>query len=425
MRDSFLFLSACILKLLQLKLRLTFPGNEIKGEIGVTGSKSESNRLLLLQALYKGLEIKNLSNSDDTRVMKEGLSKEQGMVDIHHAGTAMRFLTAYFAAQPGKEVTLTGSQRMRERPISILVDALRSLGADIEYTENEGYPPLKIRGRSFTKNKVTLAANVSSQYISALLLIAPRLENGLELHLEGKITSVPYIKMTLSLLNEIGVKTDFTGGVIRVEPFGENPENCTTVESDWSSASYFYSLASVCEKASIVIESYKPDSLQGDSVLQEIYQELGVGSAFSGDRLMLKKVEAPGRADTLTLNLVNAPDIAQTIAVSCFAIGKGCHLTGLHTLKIKETDRLEALKTELTKLGAKIRVTEEELFLEPGGDIIPEVAIDTYNDHRMAMAFAPLAIKVPVVINDAGVVSKSYPDFWKDLASLGFEVEEV
>ena len=408
-----------------MKLRLTFPDKAIHGNIRVTGSKSESNRLLLLRALYDQLELRNLSNSDDTRVMSEGLRREEGIVDIHHAGTAMRFLTAFFASAEGKEVTLTGSDRMKERPVSILVDALRTLGAHIEYAGEEGYPPLHILGRKLQNRKVALAANVSSQYISALLLIAPSLENGLELHLEGKITSVPYIEMTLALLREIGVETSFSDGVIRVSPLGAVPEKVLTVESDWSSASYFYSIAAICDQASLTIESYKKNSLQGDSVLQKIYREFGVASTFSGHSLRLEKTRGFGMPAHIQLDLSDAPDIAQTIAVSCFANGIGCHLTGLHTLKIKETDRLEALKTELGKLGAGIRVTDKELFLEPGGTINPEVAIDTYNDHRMAMAFAPLGIKVPVVINDAGVVSKSYPDFWSDLESLGFCIERL
>lgn len=408
-----------------MRLRLSFPKKTINGSIRVTGSKSESNRLLLLKALYRGLQLKNLSNSDDTGVMLAGLEQQGGTVDIHHAGTAMRFLTAFFATQPGVEVVLTGSPRMKERPIAILVDALRSLGADIQYLENEGYPPLQVKGKAITARKVTMAADVSSQYISALLLIAPALENGIELELEGKITSVPYIKMTLSLLNEIGVATDFNAGTIKVAPLLAEPENTLTVESDWSSASYFYSFAALADKASLTLESYKANSLQGDSVLQEIYPALGVQTSFDGNRLLLESQDNASEAKILRLDLANAPDIAQTIAVSCFAKGMGCVLTGLHTLKIKETDRLEALKTELQKFGAQIQVTNDTLLLEPGKAINAEVAVDTYNDHRMAMAFAPLAVKVPLIINDAGVVSKSYPDFWKDMESMGFQVEEI
>ncbi|TRZ44377.1 3-phosphoshikimate 1-carboxyvinyltransferase [Robertkochia solimangrovi] len=407
-----------------MKLRLTANNRQLKSAINITGSKSESNRLLLLRALYPDLEIANLSNSDDSRVMSKGVMTDKGTVDIHHAGTAMRFLTAFFACSPGKEVVLTGSQRMTERPISILVDALRQLGADISYVAEEGFPPLKIKGRSLEKNKVVMAANVSSQYISALLLIAPGLENGLELHLEGKITSVPYIKMTLALLNEIGITTSFEGSVINIQPKSAVDAKVLTVESDWSSASYFYSIAALAESAHIDLSSYKQNSLQGDSVLQDLYVPMGVNSEFNDHTVVLTSGNISD-VQKVVYDLSDAPDIAQTIAVTCFGLGIGCELTGLHTLKIKETDRLEALKTELGKLGAQIEVTDKSLHLEAGGRINRDIAIDTYNDHRMAMAFAPLAMKVPIIINDAEVVSKSYPDFWNDMKSIGFEVETL
>ncbi|MCX2680423.1 3-phosphoshikimate 1-carboxyvinyltransferase [Galbibacter sp. EGI 63066] len=409
-----------------MDLHLQSSTTKLSQNIKITGSKSESNRALLLQALYPNISIENLSNSDDSRVMEEGLKVEQGEVDIHHAGTAMRFLTAFFATQAGREVTLTGSKRMKERPVKILVEALRQLGADVEYELNEGYPPLNIKGKKITKHKVSLAANVSSQYISALLLVAPTLENGLELTLEGKITSVPYIKMTLALLNEIGVQTRFEGNVITVAPMTENPKKTIVVESDWSSASYFYSIVALCDVGSeISLSSYKENSLQGDSVLQEIYKQFGVETSFDGHTISLKKTAEADLNKTIKIDLANAPDIAQTISVSCFGLGLKCELSGLHTLKIKETDRLEALKTELSKLGADIKVTDKELFLEPSKTINEKVGIDTYNDHRMAMAFAPLALRAPIVINDAEVVSKSYPDFWKDMEALEITVENL
>lgn len=408
-----------------MKLHLSGPPtNRLHAEIPITGSKSESNRSLLLQALYPNIVIENLSNSDDAEVMQKGLKIEKGNVDIHHAGTAMRFLTGYFSTQKGKEVTLTGSQRMTERPIKVLVDALRRLGADIEYVKNEGYPPIHIKGKKLTQSMVSLPANISSQYISSLLLIAPSLENGLELELVGKITSVPYIKMTLGLLSQIGVANSFEGNTIKVSPksFVENTK--LVVESDWSSASYFYSIVSLCDIGTeITLSAYKKNSLQGDSVLAEVYQGFGVETLFQENKVVLKKTtdcELPA----INCELSNAPDIAQTIAVSCFGLGIGCHLTGLHTLKIKETDRLEALHTELSKLGAVISVTDKSLRLSPSdGTMLKNVAIDTYNDHRMAMAFAPLALKTSLFINDAEVVSKSYPDFWKDLKRLGLEVK--
>ncbi|MDX1326810.1 MAG: 3-phosphoshikimate 1-carboxyvinyltransferase [Arenibacter sp.] len=399
------------------------PSSLLKAKIKITGSKSESNRLLLLQALYPTIAIENLSNSDDAEVMQKGLAIANGTVDIHHAGTAMRFLTAYFATQENKEVVLTGSKRMTERPIKILVDALKELGAAIHYENNEGYPPIKIKGQKLTKSKVSLPANVSSQYISALLLVAPSLENGLELELVGKITSVPYIKMTLGLLAQIGVESSFEGNTIKVLPQKSVKATTQVVESDWSSASYFYSIVSLSDVGSeITLTSYRKDSLQGDSVLAEIYKDFGVETVFGEHEVVLRKTAAVSDKK-IEIDLVNAPDIAQTIVVSCFGLGIGCHLTGLHTLKIKETDRLEALKTELGKLGAPISVTDKTLTLEPSSQINKGIAIDTYNDHRMAMAFAPLALKTDLFINDAGVVSKSYPDFWKDMESLNFPVE--
>ncbi|WP_338356974.1 3-phosphoshikimate 1-carboxyvinyltransferase [Yeosuana marina] len=393
-----------------------------KSTIEITGSKSESNRLLLLQALYPDLQIKNVSDSDDSQLMTKALRSNGDIVDIHHAGTAMRFLTAYFAIQDGREVILTGSERMKERPIKILVEALQELGADISYIENDGFPPLKIKGKKIIKSRVNLEANVSSQYISALLLIASKLENGLELSLEGDITSVPYIKMTLSLLHEIGVQSSFVGNTITVKPLSNQPSKTLTVESDWSSASYFYSITALSQIGTeITLSSYNEQSLQGDSALMTIYKHFGVSTVFKGNKVTLKKEkETLGR---LTLNLKDAPDIAQTIAVTCFALGIACDLTGLHTLKIKETDRLVALKTEIEKLGGQVKITNESLHLPESQSIKNMVSIATYNDHRMAMAFAPLALKTNIIIQHAYVVSKSFPTFWEDLKSIGFKIE--
>ena len=408
-----------------MDFRISSNKHLIEASLNISGSKSETNRLLLLQALYPELQLSNTSNSDDSEVMTKALLSNENTIDIHHAGTAMRFLTAYFASQPGKTVVLTGSKRMKERPIQILVGALSQLGAEISYEENVGYPPIKITGKKLQRNKVSLDANVSSQYISALLLIAGQLENGIEIHLEGKITSIPYIKMTLALLNEIGIETTFEENKIKVLPKPKISEPITlTVESDWSSASYFYSIVALAETGTtITLSSYKENSLQGDSALVEIYRSFGVQTTFRNNSITLKK---EGKAlQQVSFQLNKTPDIAQTIAVTCFGLGISCHLTGLHTLKIKETDRLEALKAELTKLGAVISVDNDSLTLEVSKTIHPEIEIETYNDHRMAMAFAPLALKVPIVIKDAGVVSKSYPDFYKDLETLGFQSQEI
>ncbi len=397
-----------------------------QSDVKITGSKSETNRLLLLQALFPNITIENISNSDDSEVMQMALKGNQEIIDIHHAGTAMRFLTAFFAIQENRTVTLTGSPRMKERPIKILVDALRQLGAKIEYVEGEGFPPIKIKGQKLTKSNVALPASVSSQYISALLLIASKFENGIELKLEGQITSVPYIKMTLALLNEIGVATSFIGNIIIVKPNTQRLAPKTlTVESDWSSASYFYSIVALAkEGTTITLSSYKENSLQGDSALAEIYLKLGVETIFVNNSIILRK-SAICNLQSAICNLNSSPDIAQTIVVTCLGLGIGCHLTGLHTLKIKETDRLQALRIELTKLGATISVTNESLTLQPSEHINSNVKIATYNDHRMAMAFAPLALKVPIIIENAEVVSKSFPDFWNDLKSLGFGMSEI
>jgi 3-phosphoshikimate 1-carboxyvinyltransferase len=393
-------------------------------EIQITGSKSESNRLLLLQALYPQISINNLSNSDDSVLMQKALASNETIIDIHHAGTAMRFLTAYLSIQDGKEVVITGSSRMKERPIKILVDALIALGADISYLENEGFPPLKIVGQKLTKHKVALEANVSSQYISSLLLIASKLDNGLELTLNGKITSVPYIKMTLSLLNEIGVETSFIENKIIVKPNNSNllPQTLT-VESDWSSASYFYSVIALSAVGTeIKIASYKKESLQGDSVLAKIYQSFGVTTHYDSNSVRLVKAEET-QTSNLEFHLSDAPDIAQTIAVTAYGLDVECYLTGLHTLKIKETDRLVALKTELEKLGAQIDITLDSLRVNVSNNIESNISIDTYNDHRMAMAFAPLGLRVALTIKNADVVSKSYPQFWEDFSAIGFNLK--
>nr|WP_315174169.1 3-phosphoshikimate 1-carboxyvinyltransferase [uncultured Flavobacterium sp.] len=406
-----------------MNLLLQTSQSDLQAQIAVTGSKSETNRLLLLQALFPNITLANTSNSDDSEVMQKALKGNDEIVDIHHAGTAMRFLTAYFAVNEGREVVLTGSPRMKERPIKVLVETLQQLGAQISYENEEGYPPIRIKGQKITNNKVSIPANVSSQYISALLLVAPKLENGIELTLVGEITSIPYIKMTLALLNDLNIQTSFEGNVIKVYPKPEVASKVMTVESDWSSASYFFSLVALSDTAKIALSSYKGTSLQGDSALVEIYAKIGVETHFEENKMTLTKIKNFNFED-VTFDLNNTPDIAQTIVVTCLGLGIGCHLTGLHTLKIKETDRLEALRIEMTKLGANITVTNDSLTLAASNHINSNVSIATYNDHRMAMAFAPLALKVPIIIDNAEVVSKSYPDFWEDLKTLGFKISE-
>lgn len=405
-----------------MNVQLSFSSEEIIGAVKITGSKSESNRLLILQALFPQIKIENLSNSDDTKVLQKALQSEEESIDIHHAGTAMRFLTAFYATQEGKNVTLTGSDRMQERPIKVLVDALRELGADISYLKNQGFPPLKITGKKLVKNEVTVEANISSQYISALMLIAPSLPNGLQIHLDGKVTSVPYIEMTLKFLTECGIKGNFETDTIVIEPAHDISAANIVVESDWSSASYFYSMAALSNEAKISLSSYKQHSYQGDQVVAGIYKQLGVETTYANDSISLSKSPFK-KPRKLVLDLSNSPDLAQTIAVTCLGLGIKCELTGLHTLRIKETDRLQALKDEMEKLGGHVEITVDSLHLIPSEELKSGIKIETYNDHRMALAFAPLAIKVPLEIADAEVVSKSFPGFWEDLKNLGFSVK--
>ena len=404
-----------------MKLNIQHPSQEANGELTITGSKSESNRLLVLQALYPQIEIQNLSNSDDSQVTQKGLKSKSNIIDIHHAGTAMRFLTAYFAIQPHREIVLTGSKRMQKRPIKLLVEALNSLGADITYEKEPGFPPLIIRGKEITTDRVSLPANISSQYISALMLVAPALKNGLNVDLIGETTSVPYIKMTQSIMDQLGFETAFDGNQISIKPASKIDTNHWKVESDWSSASYFYSIVALALRSEITLNSYFEESKQGDAALAEIYEKFGVKTTHSNGKITLSKIAGFKLPNCIVLNLKNTPDLAQTIAVTCFGFNIDCKLSGLHTLKIKETDRLAALKIEIEKLGGKVKITDRSLELANSGKINKNISIDTYNDHRMAMAFAPLGLKVPININNAEVVSKSYPSFWDDLRKIGFD----
>jgi 3-phosphoshikimate 1-carboxyvinyltransferase len=394
------------------------------GKIKITGSKSETNRLLFLQSLFPNFKIQNKSNSDDSSIMQAALKSTSDFIDINHAGTAMRFLTSYFSQLEGREVILTGSERMQQRPIKILVDALRSLGASIEYEKKQGYPPLRIKGKKLDGGTISLPADISSQYISSLIMLGAVLKAGIELNLKGTITSMPYINMTLDLLKRLGIKTEFKGHRILVKNTLKSKNTIQVVESDWSSASYFFSIAALSDKAKIYLSNYKSNSLQGDSILRIIYKQLGVNSYFEGNNLILEK-ENISSPKSIKWDLSNAPDIAQTIAVSCYGLGVACDLEGLHTLKIKETDRLVALDTELSKLGAKISVTDKSLHLASDQDFQKGITISTYNDHRMAMAFAPLALKIPLSVKKAEVVSKSYPSFWEDLNSLDFKIDKI
>ena len=406
---------------------VSLPKNIIKGNLQITGSKSESNRLLLLNQLFnQALTLQNVSNSVDSQLMQNALGNTGDVIDIHHAGTAMRFLTAYFAIQDGRSVTLTGSDRMKQRPIAILVEALNQLGADITYLENEGYPPLKINGKKLNTNQVTIPAHVSSQYITALMLIGTQLQNGLTITLEGKIISVPYIQMTIQLLNRVGAKAEIIGQDIKIDYTPTINSSTIQVESDWSSASYYYSLVALSKASQVSISTYYQGSLQGDSALQTIYQDyFGVSSVFKDGKLTLINNPDFNYSDIITLDLNHTPDIAQTIAATCVGLQLKCHLTGLETLKIKETDRLQALKNELEKAGAIIEITNDTLSIVGYKSFTQTPIFETYNDHRMAMCMAPLAVKYPIKIVDEMVVEKSYPTFWEDFKTLGFDVKSI
>ncbi|MBT6654143.1 MAG: 3-phosphoshikimate 1-carboxyvinyltransferase [Flavobacteriaceae bacterium] len=393
----------------------------------ISGSKSESNRLLILNSIYGNLKINNLSNSDDTVILDKYITNLESHIDVHHAGTAMRFLTALLAIKTNKKFVITGSQRMKERPIKILVQALNKLGANISYFDKKGFPPLIIKGQEIFGGEISLSSNISSQYISALMLIAPILKNGLLINLEGKITSKPYLEMTLAILKKIGINCYFKNNIISIEHCSKINNSAISIESDWSSVSYFYSIVALSNAAELNIGTFYKSSIQGDVKLYEIYAKLGVETKFikSSSRILIKKINDFIKPDHIDLDLTENPDIAQTIAVTCFGLGISCDLFGLHTLKIKETDRLEALKIELSKLGANVKVTNNSFHLAPTFSINNGISIETYNDHRMAMAFAPLALMTPIIINNPDVVTKSYKDFWKDLKSLNFNLSKI
>lgn len=393
--------------------------------IEIRGSKSISNRLLILSHLFENtIMIENLSNSQDTQLLQEALSSDAEIIDIHHAGTAMRFLTSYFALQEGRTTVLTGSERMKERPIGSLVDALRHLGADITYVEKEGFPPLKIIGKRLDKSSVSIPANISSQFISSLLLVGSKLENGLEIHLEGKITSRPYLEMTLKILRSIGLGTQWEGQIIKIFPNIQSEKNsqiikCIT-ESDWSSASYYYSLAAIGRK-SINLKSFRPYSLQGDSDLKEIYWNFfGVNTISQGSESKISLLPESSFIfpEKIYLNMNDCPDIAQTLCVTATALQIPFEITGLETLKVKETDRLVALKNELFKIGCISEITDDSIFSLKFFEPNSQISIETYNDHRMAMSFAPFCLIKELTIENKDVVEKSYPQFWEDLEKV-------
>ena len=424
----FRIFAADLIRYMQLTIKAP---KSLRGRVVLPSSKSISNRALAISALAGGgVAVENVSDCDDTRVMQAWLKERPALIDIGAAGTAMRFSTALLAVSEGTHV-ITGSERMKNRPIAVLVDALRQLGAEISYEEKEGFPPLHINGNpQLWGGKVQLSGSVSSQYISALLMIGPMLKKGLILNLIDNIVSRPYVDMTIAVMKSYGTEVGWKdASTIVVEPAPYQP--CSyVVESDWSAASYWYEMVALSSDADaeILLPGLFIQSLQGDSRGATVFEQLGVSTEHRGDEVVLRKNGK--RVERLDVDFVEMPDLAQTFVVTCCLLGVPFHFTGLQSLKIKETDRIEALKKELSKLGFIIEDRNECELLwdgirQQGTNSLDDIAIDTYEDHRMAMAFAPIALKDGrIVINNPQVVSKSYPRYWEDLRSVGFEIEE-
>lgn len=404
-------------------MNLSLKSAQLKdAHIVIPGSKSESNRLLILSSLFKKLSLENISNSDDTNYLLKALSSKSSTIDIGHAGTAMRFLTSYFSLTTKKEIELRGSQRMHDRPIKILVDSLREIGASIYYIDKEGYPPLLIKPSELISKNLIIDSSTSSQYISSLLLIAPKISGGLKIQLTGRETSKPYIDMTISLLKKLGVEITTTDNQISICELQKIESKKHYIESDWSSASYFYSVVALAKIGyTLKLSKFSFKSLQGDSKVADIYKSFGVKTTYKDDLIILEKIES--NTDKFSFDLTSNPDLAQTICVTCLGLGIKCNLTGLHTLKIKETDRLLALKKELSKFNLKVIITNDSISFDNVDFLKPNVVIETYDDHRMAMSFACLATKVKIIIKDPKVVSKSYSSFWSDLERIAIYSE--
>lgn len=412
--------------------RVSCPGREVSGTIMLEPSKSISNRALLIRSFCpEPFDIDHLSTSDDTHALMTMLSSDAEVLYSGHAGSSYRFMVAK-ACLGEKEVTLDASEQLRRRPIGPLVRALQSLGADITYLNKEGFPPLRIRPTNdlgSLENEVTLQAGISSQYVTALLLIAPYLKNGLTVHLSGTPVSVSYIHMTLSMMAYFGVPHSWTGDTIRIEP-GAYQGRPFTVEGDWSAASYYYSMVALAEKGDVMLKGLYPDSIQGDAVLATLYDQLGVETIFTPDGVHLRKKILADKRVGFQHDFTLCPDIAQTVMVTLAGLGMRGELRGLRTLRIKETDRIAAMQAELARVKTQITVQEEgenlQCRLEGKARWKDDRAkFNTYEDHRMAMAFTPLACIQPVIIRDPDVVSKSYPGFWKDTASVGLKIEKI
>ena len=408
-----------------MQYELTAP-THLHARIDLPSSKSISNRALIINALAGGkADLNNLSDCDDTRVTMQALRNTPDIIDIQAAGTAMRFLSAYLAVTPGCHI-ITGTERMKHRPIGILTNALRTLGAQVEYIGEEGFPPLQITGGRHKGGELTLPGNVSSQYISALLMIGPALEKGLRIHLTGHTVSAPYIDMTLKIMRDFGAKADWISDTdIQVQPHPYRPRPYT-IESDWSAASYWYEMVALspCPDTIVELTGLNADSCQGDSAVQQYFMTLGVRTVFEDNQVRLYKTKTEHHA--VCLDLSDQPDLAQTMAVTCALSERPFHFTGLQSLRIKETDRMAALRRELLKLGYVIEEANESELMWKGQCCRPdpEPAIDTYEDHRMALSFAPVCFRFPHLrINDTHVVTKSYPGYWNDLLKAGFNLQ--
>lgn len=409
-----------------MKTILLAPPASVHATVQLPSSKSICNRALIINALAQGYaRIDNLSDCDDTRVLLRALQDMPGTIDIGAAGTAMRFLTAYLSVNEGTHI-LTGTRRMQQRPIGVLADTLRALGAEITYAGEEGYPPLCITGHRLEGNEVPLPGNVSSQYISALLMIGPTLQNGLKLTLTGDIISRPYIDLTLQLMRTFGAEAGWTGeNQLRVEPHPYQAPAAYYVESDWSAASYWYEICALTPHAEIELPGLFRQSPQGDARVASLFASLGVETRYENNRVILSKsgIKTP----RFEHNFINQPDLAQTFAVTCALLGVPFCFSGLQSLKIKETDRMAALITEMRKLGYILEEKDRSVLMWNGERCAPDASprIDTYEDHRMAMAFAPACIRINGLrINDPHVVSKSYPHYWEDLSRAGFSIQE-
>jgi 3-phosphoshikimate 1-carboxyvinyltransferase len=399
----------------------------IKGEIVLPSSKSISNRLLIIKALsQKPFEIHNLSFSDDTKSLQHILNSDNSLIDVGNAGTTLRFLTSYFANKPGEWI-ITGSERIQNRPVGILVNALQELGVKIEYLKKEGFPPLKIHGSQLQGGQVSLFGNISSQFISSLLLIAPTLPKGLQIKLKSKIVSKPYIDMTLSLMKRFGIKSKWEGNQIIIEHQNYRVKDIT-VEADWSSASYWYGIASLASKVDLKLYGLKKNSLQGDAVLAKLFENLGIKTSYMTGGIKLKKSANP-TPSFFEHDFIGTPDLVQTFAVALSILNIPFRLNGVDTLSIKETNRLNALRNELLKIGTNITTSESVISrLRSSSFTLPEklpLKINTYQDHRMALSFSMLSLFTDIVIENPTVVTKSYPGFWEHFQKIGFKITET